>query len=141
MLKYAQSRYNEALAQMTAAEFMQTSAYDRHIMRLRQQLKTQREQTAEAIATYFPAGTRLNLPQGSMMLWIELPDQRPIQPVFTAALKLGIRVAPGTLFSNSSRYDHFMRICCGDPYSKAVDAALRQLAGLLAAPVGKARPG
>ena len=141
MLKYAQSRYNEALAQMTAAEFMQTSAYDRHIMRLRQQLKTQREQTAEAVATYFPAGTRLNLPQGSMMLWVELPDQRPIQPVFTAALKLGIRVAPGTLFSNSSRYDHFMRICCGDPYSKAVDAALRQLAGLLAAPVGKGRPG
>ncbi|APW40407.1 2-aminoadipate aminotransferase [Rhodoferax koreense] len=132
MLKYAQSRYNEALAQMTAAEYMQTSAYDRHILRLRQQLKTQREQMAEAIATYFPAGTRLNLPQGSMMLWVELPDHRPVQPVFSAALKLGIRVAPGTLFSNSARYDHFMRICCGDPHSKAVDAALRQLAGLLA---------
>ncbi len=139
MLKYAQSRYNEALAQMTAAEYMQTSAYDRHILRLRQQLKTQREQTAEAIATHFPAGTRLNLPQGSMMLWVELPDQRPVQPVFTAALKLGIRVAPGTLFSNSSRYDHFMRICCGDPYSKAVDGALRQLAGLLAGPVARLR--
>ena len=131
MLKYAQSRYNEALAQMTAAEFMQTSAYDRHIMRLRQQLKTQREQTAEAIASYFPSGTRLNLPKGSMMLWVELPDQRAVQPVFLAALKMGIRVAPGTLFSNTSRYDHYMRICCGDPFSKGVDGALRRLAGLL----------
>ena len=131
MLKYAQSRYNEALAQMTAAEYMQTSAYDRHITRLRQQLKTQREQTAEAIATWFPAGTRLNLPKGSMMLWVELPDQRPVQPVFVAALKLGIRVAPGTLFSNTARYDHFMRICCGDPFSKGVEMAIRQLGNLL----------
>jgi DNA-binding transcriptional MocR family regulator len=131
MIKYAQSRYNDTLSQVTVADYLNTSAYDRHMLRLRQMLKNQREQTAEAIATYFPTGTRLNLPQGSMMLWVELPDQRPVQPVFEAALKMGIRVAPGSLFSNSNRYDHFVRICCGDPYSKTLDDALRQLGALL----------
>jgi DNA-binding transcriptional MocR family regulator len=51
--------------------------------------------------------------------------------VFEAALKMGIRVAPGSLFSNTNRYDHFLRICCGDPYSKEMDGALRQIGGLL----------
>lgn len=131
MIKFAQSRYNDGFQQIAAAEYLNTSAYDRHLLRLRQMLKNQREQTAEAIATYFPAGTRLNLPQGSMMLWVELPDQLPVQPVFEAALKMGIRVAPGSLFSNTNRYDHFLRICCGDPYSKEMDGALRQIGGLL----------
>jgi hypothetical protein len=63
MLKYAQSRANEALAQHAVAEFMASSAYDRH-MAAASQLNAQREQMAEAIAAHFPAGTRLSVPKG-----------------------------------------------------------------------------
>jgi DNA-binding transcriptional MocR family regulator len=127
MLKYAQSRANEALPQLTTAEFMGSSAFDRHLARLRRQLKVQREQVSECIAACFPEGTRLSVPEGSLLLWVELPEARSAQAVFDAALKQGIRVVPGTLFSNSGRFDHFMRISCGSPFSASAEQALRQL--------------
>jgi len=75
----------------------------------------------------------LNVPSGSMLLWVELPERRSSQAVFAAALAQGIRIAPGTLFSNSARVDHFMRISCGTPFTRATDASLRQLAAIVAA--------
>lgn len=138
MIKYAQSRANEVLAQFTVAEFMASSAYDRHMARLRRMLNAQREQMAEAIAAHFPAGTRLSVPRGSMMLWVELPAGTSAQAVFDTAIRQGIRVAPGSMFSNSKRFDNFLRISCGEPFSSKVDEALRTLAAIVSAQVAKA---
>jgi len=132
MLRYAQSRANEALPQLTMAEFMASSSYERHLARLRRVLRRQREQVADAIAAHWPAGTKLSVPEGSMMLWVELPDQRSGQAVFETALAQGIRVAPGALFSNSNRFDHFLRISCGAAFTPDTDAALRRLGRIVA---------
>ncbi|HNE14876.1 MAG TPA: PLP-dependent aminotransferase family protein [Rhodocyclaceae bacterium] len=133
MLKHAQSRPNDALAQLAIGEFMAGSAYDRHLVRLRRHLLAQRTHMAEAIATHFPAGTRLNPPGGGMLLWVELPAGCDSMAVFDAALRSGIRVAPGAMFSNSGRFDHFLRICCGAAYSPSIEAALRTLARIVSA--------
>jgi DNA-binding transcriptional MocR family regulator len=132
MLKFAQSRANDALAQRTVGEFIASPAYDRHLVRLRRALRSQREQTAEAIAAHFPPGTRSSLPKGSMMLWVELPQQVSSQRLFDTALAHGIRIVPGLLFSNSDRYDHFMRIGCGFAFSREHDQALRRLGEMAA---------
>ena len=134
MLKYAQSRANAMLGQLAVAEFMASSAYDRHLARLRRMLNVQREQLAEAIAAHFPAGTRLSVPHGSMMLWVELPAGTSAQAVFDTAIRQGIRVAPGSMFSNSSRFDHFLRISCGSPFDSQTDAALGQHRAIGSAP-------
>jgi DNA-binding transcriptional MocR family regulator len=133
MLKYAQSRSNEALAQLTMAEYMGSSAYDRHLIRLRRLLALQRDQFAEAIAAHFPAGTRFSLPSGSMLLWVELPAGTSAARLFDSAMQQGICVAPGNLFSNSTRFDHFLRLSYSAPFSRQIDQALRQLAGIVAA--------
>jgi DNA-binding transcriptional MocR family regulator len=133
MLKHAQSRPNDALAQIAIAEFMGSSAYDRHLVRLRRQLKAQRERTAEAIAAHFPAGTRLNMPTGGMLLWVEMPGRRSSSEVFNTALQEGIRVAPGMMFSNAGRFDHCLRISCGAPFSERIETALTRLAQIVAA--------
>ncbi len=132
MLKYVQSRPNEPLAQIAMADFMASHAYDRHLLRLRQLLKQQREQMAEAVARHFPEGTRLTVPDGGLLLWVELPDQRSSQQVFEQALAQGVRVIPGSMFSNTSRYNHFIRISCGEPFTPRTEQALRTLAALVA---------
>ena len=127
MLKYTQTRNNEVLSQIGAGEFMGTGAYDRHLRRLRTALLGQRERTAEAIARYFPAGTKLNLPNGGLQLWVEMPKECSSAAVFDAALREGILVAPGWLFSNGGRSDHFLRLNCGWPYDDVIDGGLRRL--------------
>lgn len=131
MLKFAQSRPNEPLAQMAVAEYLGSRAYDRHLARLRRQLKTQREQTAEVIAAHFPRGTRLSMPTGGMLLWLEMPDGRSGLDVFEAALQQGIRVAPGAMFSNGTRYNHFLRISCGQRHTPEIARALVTLARIV----------
>jgi len=131
MLKYTQSRNNEVLSQRGAGAFMATGAYDRHLRRLRTALRGQRERTAEAVAKYFPEGTRLNLPPGGLQLWVELPPGCASEQVFDAALQQGILIAPGFLFSNSARSDHCLRLNCGWPYDAAIDGALRTLGGFV----------
>jgi DNA-binding transcriptional MocR family regulator len=132
MLKYAQTRQNADWPQLAAAEFMASSAYERHLRRLRAQLRPQRERTAEAIAAYFPLGTRLSVPDGGITLWVELPEKLSSEKVFEAALREGILVAPGLMFSNSNQFDHFLRINCGSPFSKDIDDALRRLGAIVA---------
>lgn len=133
MLKYAQTRYNEEWSQIVLAEFINSSAYDRHLRRLRHVLTQQRERTAEAIAAYFPEGTRLTIPDGGVSLWIEMPHQLSSQAVFEAALEQGILVSPGLLYSNSNRFDHFLRLNCGKHFTPELDNALRQLGHIITA--------
>ena len=131
MLKYAQSRPNEALNQLVLGEYMATPAYDRHVRRLRQHLRTQRLQVADAVGAYFPAETRLSVPAGGLSLWVELPQAISSRTVFDQALAQGIRIAPGMMFSNSARFDHFIRVSIGLPYTPEVERAMRALARIV----------
>ncbi|ETH09561.1 transcriptional regulator, GntR family, partial [Bordetella pertussis 2371640] len=133
MLKFAQSRPNPPLPQAAAADYMGTKAYDRHLARLRQTLRVQREAMAAAVARHFPDDTRLSVPTGGMLLWVELPAGMPAMRVFEQALRAGIRITPGPMFSNSNRYDHFLRISCGVPYTADIAAAMQRLADIVAA--------
>src|SRR5690606_28683122 len=108
------------------------SAYDRHLARLCHHLKRQREQMAQAIAVHFPPGTRMNMPGGGMFLWIELPDGRSAQDMFELGLKEGIRIIPGSMFSSTGRFDHFVRISCGEPFTPKLEQAVQTLAAMIA---------
>jgi DNA-binding transcriptional MocR family regulator len=132
MLKFVQSRPNSATPQVAIAEVLQSKGYDRHLMRLRRRLKSQREGMARAIAEYFPRGTRLSVPRGGMLLWVEMPEGRSSKEVFESALDVGIRVAPGRMFSNSDRYEHFLRISCAHPLTADLQAAVRSLGRIVA---------
>lgn len=134
MLKFAQTRHNEQLSQVVLAEFLETNAYERHLRRLRDRLRAQRARMSEAIAMSFPEGTRFTLPDGGMFFWIELPQTVSSMDLFDAALDAGIRVMPGTVFSNSARFDHFIRMSCPFADMDLTDEAVRKL-GMLATAV------
>ena len=80
---------------------------------------------------YFPPGTRLRLPPGGLNLWVELPERASAVTLFERALREGIRIAPGTMFSNTDRYDRFVRFGCTLPFTEAVEDAYRTLGTLV----------
>lgn len=136
MLKFGLSRPNEMLTQIAVAEYMGTGAFERHLRRLRTQLRSQREWVAQKVAATFPAGTRLTLPRGGLHLWVEMPLCVSSEAVFEQVLREGIRVMPGAMFSNSNRFNHYLRLNCGNlrtpELERALDtvaAAVRRLAG------------
>jgi DNA-binding transcriptional MocR family regulator len=131
MLKYTQTRFSEEWPQIAVAEVLNGSGFERHLKAVNATLDEQRRRMAEAVAQHFPAGTRLSVPPGGLALWVEMPGALSSERVFDAALAEGIRVAPGTMFSNTGRFDAFLRLDCGRPYSDDTDAAMRTLGTLI----------
>ena len=127
MLKYTQTRFNEDLPQMALAGFLAGPAWDRHLNQMRQTLAKRREDYLEGIARHFPAGTRVSPPAGGLLLWIELPEGVSGDALFDAALEVGIKISPGSMFSNGRRFDNFVRLAIGTPYGPVVDDALKWL--------------
>ncbi|WP_392885521.1 PLP-dependent aminotransferase family protein [Pseudomonas migulae] len=131
MLKHTQSRGCEALSQLAVCAFMKTPSYERYLRRLRKILTLQRQQMSAAVTRYFPPGTGVTDPRGGTLLWVELPPRYSAMVLFHEALKVGIQISPGDIFSNTRRFEHFVRIGCGTPYSPKIDDALTTLGQLL----------
>lgn len=136
VLKMRSSCASPLLQQEVLAEFMRDGGIDHHLRRLRAALKDQGQQMRDAVARHFPPGCRLSVPQGGMMLWIELPRHVDSREVFALARQEHIGVAPGAAFSIGRRFDHFIRLQYGQPWSPKVDAAIRRLGEIVAALAG-----
>jgi DNA-binding transcriptional MocR family regulator len=137
MLKFAQSRNTAQLGQLLTARWALAPAFARHLQRLRASLRAQREQAAQAVARHFPAGTRLSLPPGGLNLWVELPAGASSSKLFEQALEAGIRIAPGSMFSNTRRYDGFVRLGCTAAFTPEMEQAYRTLGQLLGGKGGR----
>lgn len=138
MIKFSRSRNMPTWPQLLGARTVGTPTYMRHLARLRQHLRLQRQQAAHAVARYFPIGSRLSLPAGGLSIWVELPEPISAARLYGEALALGIRVAPGDMFSNTGHYDHFLRLSCGMPFTPAIEEAYRELGYLMHRQLGKA---
>lgn len=130
MLKFAQSRDTQPLAQLLAAACVGSPAHQRALQRLRVSLRRQREAMARLVARYFPIGTRLSLPPGGLCLWLEFPEGVSSTELFTLALAKGIRIAPGSMFSNTGRYERCMCLGCVHPVDAVIEQACREVGAL-----------
>jgi len=119
-----------SLPQLVLAEFLESGSYDRHVRRLRATLACQLESVRQAIARYFPAGTRISRPAGGYMLWIELPPKVDGLKLHRAALEERISILPGVLFSATGQYKNYIRINGGPVWTKTHDRALLTLGRL-----------
>jgi hypothetical protein len=75
------------------------------------------------------------VPVGGIVLWLELPPGTDSGRLFEEALTQGIRIAPGTIFSNSQRFASFIRLSCPQPFDQTLDDAMQRL-GRLASEFG-----
>jgi DNA-binding transcriptional MocR family regulator len=126
-LKFRTSVACPMLTQEVLAQFIRDGGYDHHLRKLRAALKTQMHQMVDSVARHFPMGCRMSLPQGGMMLWIELPKHVDSREVFALARLEHIGVGPGAAFSTTRRFDHFIRLQYGEPFTAATEAAMKRL--------------
>ena len=137
-LKFSQSVATPTLLQMAVAEYLERGGYDRHLRVLRSKFASQVQRFREEIASTFPAGTRVSEPQGGFVLWVELPQEVSALELQQAALARGIAVAPGPIFSARQRFQHYIRISCGFPWSARFADATAALGELARGAVAKA---
>lgn len=117
-------------SQMAISDYLEGSGYERHLRHLRQSLAAQQALALELIARYFPAGTRVTLPQGGYFLWLELPLEVDALVLHRLALAQRISIAPGHLFSADRRFGHCLRLNYGHPGDARFEAAIKTVGAL-----------
>ena len=118
-----------SINQITVGHFLKEGGYDRHIRKLKKNLKPQVAALRACVLKYFPQKTRVTCPEGGTLLWVELPKTIDTFEIYQQALKKNILIAPGQLFSMKNKYTHCFRINAG-VWNKRVEEAIRCL-GLL----------
>src|SRR6267154_2600203 len=131
-LKFVNTSATASLPQMAIADFLQNGGYDHHLRKIRRLYAAQMQQMSEAITRYFPAGTKLTRPSGGMCLWVELRPDISALTLYHRAMAAGISIAPGPIFSAKQKFENFIRINCGNPWSDILENAVRKLGEIIA---------
>src|SRR4030095_16822982 len=85
-------------------------------------------ETAGSVAsTSSPEVTRMPRPEGGAILWVQMPASVDALKLHEEALRRGISVAPGPIFSSTGRYRSCIRLNTGNPDLEQVEAAVRTL--------------
>ena len=77
-----------------------------------------------------PQGSRLTLPQGGKMMWVELPPYHDALELYHRCRRLGITISPGHLYSVNGQHNHGFRVNCSY-FDAAVEEGLLQLCKIL----------
>ena len=129
-LRFLSTVTASTLSQMVIAEFLDSGGYDRHLRRLRTELAGRVENVRQAIARYFPEGTRISRPAGGLLLWVEMPPKTDALKLYQKALAERIAILPGKIFSPANRFRHHIRINCGQTWGEKHERALVRLGRL-----------
>lgn len=112
------------LLELAAAEFLANGGYNRLLRRLRRIYAAQLERAAQAVLRHFPEKTKISRPSGGYVLWVVMPERVNALELYEQALKHGIGICPGTMFSASGRYRNCLRMSCGMRWSEAFEQAV-----------------
>jgi DNA-binding transcriptional MocR family regulator len=130
-IKAGVSLASPTLQQYVMAKFLRDGGFDRYLRSLRTALHNQVLQTALAIQKYFPSGSRLAVPEGGNLLWIELPKWADGLELYKQALRSNISIVPGPAFSTTGRYRNYVRISSTTPFSETIEQAIGTLGELI----------
>ncbi len=119
--------------QLAVASYLEDGGMVRHLKRLRKTYSENVRFYQTAIANNFPAGTRVSDPAGGHFLWVEQPDGFDSAEMANRALRRGISIAPGVMFSARQNYRRFFRLNCALSWSAQVEQALKTVGALCSA--------
>jgi len=130
-LKRMNNVSTNTLAQSAIANFLANGRYELHLRHLRKALHTQCLRYIQAVSAYFPEGTRVTRPEGGFALWLELDKKVDTYKLHKRALKHGIGIAPGQIFSSQGRFENCFRMSFGQPWSDRIEQGIRTLGELV----------
>jgi len=127
--KFTNSVAASSLPQMVIARFMESGKYDHHLRRLRRAYATNVAMMSTAVINYFPKDTRVTRPSGGFVQWVQLPESIDSLELYKDALIAGITITPGTIYSPTNQFHHFIRLNAAD-WSYRIERALEELGSL-----------
>ncbi|AGA77890.1 PLP-dependent aminotransferase family protein [Echinicola vietnamensis] len=120
-----------SLSHEVVARFMDKGRYENHLRQLRVTLHHNLLKYLKIIQEYFPENTKTTFPNGGFLLWVELDPRIDTSLLYQPALTLGIKYAPGRMFTLRDQYKNCLRLSFGLDWNEQTATALTKLGLLL----------
>lgn len=130
-LKFMHTISGTTLTQVAMAHFLGIGRYDHHLKKLRGTLHRQYMLYVQGIIQYFPESVKLSRPNGGYVLWVQMERDIDGYRLYQEAMKYGISIAPGQMFSATGNYRNCMRISFGRELDENVEYGLKVLGGII----------
>lgn len=125
--KLYQNISGTAITQEAIGLFLENGRYENHLRKLRHTLHGNSLSFIRSIGEFFPDGTKVTRPQGSFMLWLELPKSVNTIELYEKALASGISIAPGRMFTLQDQYYNCIRLSYGMIWNERVENGVKML--------------
>lgn len=126
-LKHATDLSDAMLLQAALAEFIEEGAYDRHLGRIRRELRARHRAVDEALAACLPEGTRWTRPDGGYQVWVELPFAVDTRELLADASRAGVLFSPGAHFMLDGGASRCLRLTLVRAGVSEIEAGVRAL--------------
>ncbi|KRA13703.1 MULTISPECIES: aminotransferase-like domain-containing protein [unclassified Pseudomonas] len=126
-MKYISTGSTATQPQIAIAEFLKGGYFEPHLRRMRTQYQRNRDLMLDWVSRYFPAGTRASRPQGSFMLWVELPEGFDTLKLNRVLVEQGVQIAVGSIFSASGKYRNCLRMNYAAKPTPQIEEAVRKV--------------
>lgn len=132
-LKHASDLSDSMPLQAALADFLATGGYERHLGRMRRELRTRRDALVESLEAAMPPGTRWNHPRGGYQAWVELPFDIDTRSLLGDAVRAGVLYAPGSQFLPDRGPSRAMRLTIARAGADAIRRGVAALGGVVRA--------
>ncbi|MDF3821104.1 PLP-dependent aminotransferase family protein [Leptospira sp. 96542] len=110
------------ISQIVCHEYLNQSLYEKQMRFMRNQFLSQVKVYTESLTQKSEGNLDIQPPDGGFVLWIK--SRTHSNKVMMEAKKLGMAIAPGSLFGLSNHWDHYFRINTSVYYTNKVDEIL-----------------
>ena len=126
-LKHSTDLSDSMPLQAALAEFIAAGEYDRHLKRLRGELRVRREALLGALDRHMPEGAWWTRPEGGYQCWLELPLEVDTRDLLADAARAGVLFAPGSQFLPEGGASRAMRLVIAQANAEEIERGIEAL--------------
>jgi GntR family transcriptional regulator, regulator for abcA and norABC len=97
---------SSSLSQRAAAEWLSSGLYEKHLSKVRKQLKVRRNAALEALEKHLSTFAEWDRPAGGFFIWVKMNPNISLPDLYRKALANGVLINPGRIYS-TNKMQHF----------------------------------
>ena len=129
--KQASDLHSNSLSQRIIYQYLIDNDIDKHILRIRQAYKKQRDMMVSSIEEHFPEYIKYTKPEGGMFLWITLPARISSLDLFNRAIKENVAFVPGSPFYVGAGGENTLRLNFSNSDEERIEEGIKRLAKII----------
>ena len=125
--KQASDLHSNYFTQRVVYQYLMDNDVDKHIEKIKEMYRNQRNLMLEMIEEYFPEDVECTRPEGGMFLWVTLPEGMSSMELFNLAIKEDVAFVPGKAFYADGGGENTLRLNFSNSSEEQIEEGIKRL--------------